>query len=81
MHLLESRFGKILLIVIALLAINAAFISPAIWTSVAGLLPALFLGMAFVDTSCFICFTKISKRMLVTLIISTLVYHGSRHWY
>jgi len=30
MHLLESRFGKILLIVIALVAINAAFISPNI---------------------------------------------------
>src|SRR6187401_80094 len=46
MHLLESRFGKILLIVIALVAINAAFISPGIWTSADGSLPALFLGIA-----------------------------------
>jgi membrane-associated PAP2 superfamily phosphatase len=46
MHLLESKVGKILLVVIGILAINAAFISPAIWTSVAALLPALFLGIA-----------------------------------
>src|SRR6187399_1012665 len=46
MHLLESRFGKILLIVIALVAINAAFILPNIWTSIAGSVPVLFLGIA-----------------------------------
>ena len=46
MHLMESRVGKILLIIIALLAINAAFITPGSWGSVAGLLPALFLGIA-----------------------------------
>jgi len=46
MQLLEGRVGKILLIVIAILAINAAFISPGIWTNVAGLLPALFLAIA-----------------------------------
>ena len=46
MKLLESRFGKILLVVLAILAIDAAFVTPDIWTSIAGLLPALFLGIA-----------------------------------
>lgn len=45
-QLLESRFGKISLIIVALLAIDAAFITPGIWASVSGLLPALFLGIA-----------------------------------
>jgi NADH:ubiquinone oxidoreductase subunit 5 (subunit L)/multisubunit Na+/H+ antiporter MnhA subunit len=46
MQIFESRFGKILLILIALLAIDAAFITPGIWANVAGLLPALFLAIA-----------------------------------
>ena len=46
MQILESRVGKVLLVVLAILAINAAFVSPNMWTSVAALLPALFLGIA-----------------------------------
>ena len=46
MQILESRVGKVLLVVLAILAINAAFVSPNMWTSVAALLPTLFLGIA-----------------------------------
>ena len=43
---LESRFGKILLVVLAVLAVNAAFISPSIWENVSDVLPGIFLGIA-----------------------------------
>ena len=46
MQLLENRFGKILLIVLALLAIDAAFVTPGIWRNVVELLPPIFLGIA-----------------------------------
>jgi NADH-quinone oxidoreductase subunit L len=43
---LESRVGKIVLIVLAIWAIDAAFITPGIWETVSAVLPALFLGIA-----------------------------------
>ena len=45
-HLLESRAGKILLVVLAILAIDAAFITPGIWENISGVLPGVFLGIA-----------------------------------
>ena len=45
-QLLESRAGKILLIVLAILAIDAAFITPGIWENVSDVLPGIFLGIA-----------------------------------
>lgn len=44
--LLESRFGKIVLIVLAILAVDAAFITPGIWENISGVLPGVFLGIA-----------------------------------
>ena len=44
--LLESRFGKIVLIVLAILAIDAAFITPGMWENISGVLPGVFLGIA-----------------------------------
>lgn len=46
MQLLESRVGKLILIVLAILAVDAAFITPAIWENISSLLPGIFLGIA-----------------------------------
>jgi NADH:ubiquinone oxidoreductase subunit 5 (subunit L)/multisubunit Na+/H+ antiporter MnhA subunit len=46
MQLLQSRVGKIVLIVLAILAIDAAFVTPGIWESASNLLPSVFLGIA-----------------------------------